>query len=216
MIKAILFDFDGTLVDTNELIIQSFMEVLGEKFPGQFTRNDCIQLIGPSLRQTFERLTPNDVEGMITKYRTHNESHYDELVKEYDGVVETLHELHAMGIRLVIVSSKTHDNIVRGLHKLGVAQLFEYVIGADDVTHVKPHPEPIEKALQYLQLSKEEVIMVGDNSHDIEGGQNAGVKTAGVSWTIRGVEFLQTYNPDYMLAKMSDIITIVREINEEN
>ena len=58
--------------------------------------------------------------------------------------------------------------------------------------------------------------MVGDNSHDIEGGQNAGVKTAGVSWTIRGVEFLQKYNPDYMLAKMSDIITIVREINEEN
>lgn len=216
MIKALLFDFDGTLVDTNELIIQSFLEVFGEKFPGQFTRNDCIQLIGPSLRQTFEHFTPNNVEEMITKYRAFNEAHYDELVKEFDGVVETLHELHEMGIRLVIVSSKIHDNIVLGLQKLGIDKLFEYVVGADDVTNVKPHPEPIEKALQYLQLSKEEVIMIGDNSHDIEGGQNAGVRTAGVSWTIRGVEYLQTFNPDYMLAQMSDLITIVREINEEN
>lgn len=215
-IKALLFDFDGTLLDTNELIIQSFMHIFDEKFPGQYTKDDCIPLIGPSLRQTFERLTPNEVDEMIAKYREWNEAHHDELVKEYDGVVETLQQLHAMGIRLVIVSSKVHVNIVKGLQVLGVAELFEYIVGADDVEHVKPHPEPIEKALKYLQLSKDEVIMVGDNSHDIEGGQNAGVKTAGVSWTIRGEAYLQTFNPDYMLTTMSDIISIVRELNEEN
>ena len=216
MIKALLFDFDGTLLDTNELIIQSFMHVFDEKFPGQYTKDDCIPLMGPSLRQTFERLTPNEVDEMIAKYRAWNEAHHDELVTQFDGVVETLHELHAMGIRLVIVSSKVHANIVKGLHLLGVADLFEYIVGADDVEHVKPHPEPIEKALKYLQLLKDEVIMIGDNSHDIEGGQNAGVKTAGVSWTIRGEEYLQTFNPDYMLTKMSDIISIVRELNEKN
>lgn len=215
-IKALLFDFDGTLLDTNELIIQSFMHIFDEKFPGQYTKDDCIPLIGPSLRQTFESLTPNEVDEMIAKYREWNEAHHDELVKEYDGVVETLQQLHAMGIRLVIVSSKVHVNIVKGLHVLGVAELFEYIVGADDVEHVKPHPEPIEKALNYLQLSKDEVIMVGDNSHDIEGGQNAGVKTAGVSWTIRGKAYLQTFNPDYMLTTMPDIISIVRELNEEN
>ena len=215
-IKALLFDFDGTLLDTNELIIQTFMYVFDEKFSVQYTKDDCIPLIGSSLRQTFERITPNEVDEMIAKYREWNEAHHDELVKEYDGVVETLQQLHAMGIRLVIVSSKVHVNIVKGLQVLGVAELFEYIVGADDVEHVKPHPEPIEKALNYLQLSKDEVIMVGDNSHDIEGGQNAGVKTAGVSWTIRGEAYLQTFNPDYMLTTMSDIISIVRELNEEN
>jgi len=215
-IKALLFDFDGTLLDTNELIIQTFMHVFDEKFPGQYTKADCIPLIGPSLRQTFERLTPNEADEMIAKYRAWNEAHHDELVTEFDGVVEGLQQLHAMGIRLVIVSSKVHANIVKGLNLLGVTDLFEYIVGADDVEHVKPHPEPIEKALNYLQLSKDEVIMIGDNSHDIEGGKNAGVKTAGVSWTIRGEAYLQTFNPDYMLKKMSDLITIVRELNEKN
>ncbi len=215
-IKALLFDFDGTLLDTNELIIQTFMYILDEKFPGQFTKADCIPLIGPSLRQTFEKLTPNEVDEMIVKYRAWNEAHHDELITHYDGVVEALHELHAMGLRLVIVSSKGHDNIVRGLQFLGVAELFEYVVGADDVEHVKPHPEPIEKALQYLQLTKDEVIMIGDNSHDIEGGQNAGVKTAGVAWAIRGEAYLRSFNPDYMLSTMYDLIAIVRNLNEKN
>ncbi len=215
-IKALLFDFDGTLLDTNELIIQTFMQIFDEKFPGQYTKDDCIPLIGPSLRQTFEALTPNEVDEMIAKYRAWNEEHHDELVTEYEGVEETLRELHAMGMRLVIVSSKVHANIVRGLHVLGVADLFEYIVGADDVEHVKPHPEPIEKALQFLQVSKDEVIMIGDNSHDIEGGQNAGVKTAGVAWSIRGEAYLQTFKPDYMLSKMSDLIAIVSEFNEKN
>ena len=215
-IKALLFDFDGTLLDTNELIIQTFMHIFDEKFPGQYTKDDCIPLIGPSLRQTFELLTPNEVDEMIAKYRAWNEEHHDELVTEYEGVVETLQQLHAMGIRLVIVSSKIHANIVRGLQVLGVDDLFEYIVGADDVEHVKPHPEPIEKALHYLQLSKDEVIMIGDNSHDIEGGQNAGVKTAGVAWSIRGEAYLQTFNPDYMLTTMSDLIVIVSELNAKN
>ena len=207
---ALLFDFDGTLLDTNELILQSFLHVFDEILPGQYKKEDCLQFLGPSLKETFDKVTPGKSEEMVEKYRTWNSEHHDELVAQYDGVVETLEQLHAQGIRLVIVSTKQHKSIRRGLNVIGITHLFEHIIGADDVTHVKPHPEPILKALELLQLEKQDVLMIGDNSHDIEGGQNAGVRTAGVAWSIKGEDFLQQFNPDYMLKHMSDLISIVK------
>lgn len=209
-IKALLFDFDGTLLNTNELIIQTFMTLFDEIFPGQYKRDDILQFIGPSLDQTFQKLTPGKEQEMIAKYREWNLAHHDELVEEYDGVVSTLEQLYALGLRLAIVSTKKRDSIERGLRVMGVQHLFEVKVGLEDVVHVKPDPEPILLAIEQLGVSKEEVIMIGDNSHDIEGGKNAGVKTAGVSWAIKGAEFLKQYNPDYMLEHMTDLLEIVK------
>ncbi|RND00947.1 pyrophosphatase PpaX [Lysinibacillus halotolerans] len=209
--KALLFDFDGTLLDTNELIIQTFMHVLEERFPGQYSPKDCINFIGPSLKETFEQLTPNEVEEMIEKYRQWNEAHHDELVKEFEGVVPTLEQLKEQGIRLAIVSTKRKDTIEKGLNIMGAKHLFEFWIGTDDVKRVKPDPEPVLLAIDKLGVSKKDVIMIGDNYHDIEAGKNAGVKTAGVAWSLKGEQFLQQFNPDYMLQHMSDLLTIVKE-----
>ncbi|MFP7201643.1 pyrophosphatase PpaX [Lysinibacillus halotolerans] len=209
--KALLFDFDGTLLDTNELIIQTFMHVLEERFPGQYSPKDCINFIGPSLKETFEQLTPNEVEEMIEKYRQWNEAHHDELVKEFEGVVPTLEQLKEQGIRLAIVSTKRKDTIEKGLNLMGAKHLFEFWIGTDDVKRVKPDPEPVLLAIDKLGVSKKDVIIIGDNYHDIEAGKNAGVKTAGVAWSLKGEQFLQQFNPDYMLQHMSDLLTIVKE-----
>ena len=116
MIKALLFDFDGTLLNTNELIIQTFMHVLNERFPGQYSPQDCIKFIGPSLIETFEQITPNEVDEMVEKYREWNQAHHDELVTEYDGVITTLEQLKEQGIRLAIVSTKRRDTIQKGLN----------------------------------------------------------------------------------------------------
>ena len=211
MTKALLFDFDGTLLDTNELIIQTFMHVLNKRFPGQYEPSDCVKFIGPSLSETFTDIATNEVEELIKEYREWNHIHHDELVKEYEGVVETLEKLEEMGLRLVIVSTKRRETIARGLDIMGVAHLFEFIIGIDDVTHVKPDPEPILLAIKKLGVAKEDAIMIGDNSHDILGGKNAGVRTAGVAWALKGRDFLQQFNPDYMLEHMSDLISIVKE-----
>ena len=211
MIKALLFDFDGTLLDTNDLIIRTFMHVLEDKFPGQYSPQDCINFIGPSLKETFEQIAPNEVDEMIANYRLWNKEHHDELVTEFDGVITTLEQLKNEGIRLAIVSTKTRDMIERGLNVMGATHLFELVVGLDDVQHVKPHPEPILFALEKLGVQKDEAIMIGDNSHDIEGGKNAGVRTAGVAWSLKGEDFLKQFNPDYMLQHMTDLFAIVKE-----
>lgn len=208
--KALLFDFDGTLLDTNELILQTFMHIFDEKFPGQFSTQDCLKFIGPSLKQTFDELTPGETEEMIKKYKEWNTAHHDELVKGYDAVVETLEQLHKEGIKLAVVSTKSREGLDRGLKVLGAEHLFEVIISMDEVTHVKPHPEPVLLAIEKLGVSKEEAIMIGDNSHDIEGGKNAGVRTAGVAWSAKGESYLQQFNPDYMLHHMSDLLEIVK------
>ncbi|HWL26277.1 MAG TPA: pyrophosphatase PpaX [Ureibacillus sp.] len=211
MLKALLFDFDGTLLNTNDLIIQTFMHVLEERFPGQYKPEDCLRFIGPSLKETFEEITPNEVEEMIEKYRQWNHEHHDELITEFDGVIETLEELRALGIRLAIVSTKRRDTIKRGLSIMGANDYFEFLVGTEDVKNVKPDPEPVLLAIEKLGVSKEDVMMIGDNHHDILAGKNAGVKTAGVAWSLKGEEYLKEFKPDYILQHMSDLLSIVKE-----
>ncbi|MCR8855340.1 pyrophosphatase PpaX [Lysinibacillus fusiformis] len=210
-VKALLFDFDGTLLNTNELIIQTFMHVLNERFPGQFSPKDCLKFIGPSLKQTFNDIAPGEEEALIAKYRAWNIEHHDELVSQYPDVVSTLEQLKAQGILLAIVSTKRNDTIDRGLSILGTAHLFDVRIGTDDVKNVKPDPEPVLLALERLGIDKDDAIMIGDNSHDIEAGHRAGVRAAGVAWAIKGEAYLQQYQPEYILHHMTDLLDIVKE-----
>lgn len=210
-VKALLFDFDGTLLNTNELIIQTFMHVLNERFPGQFSPKDCLKFIGPSLKQTFNDIAPGEEEALIAKYRAWNLEHHDELVSQYPDVVSTLEQLKAQGILLAIVSTKRNDTIDRGLSNLGATHLFDVRIGTDNVKNVKPDPEPVLLALERLGVGKDDAIMIGDNSHDIEAGHRAGVRAAGVAWAIKGEAYLQQYQPEYILHHMTDLLDIVKE-----
>lgn len=207
--KGLLFDFDGTLLDTNDLILDTFHHVIEPKFPGEYSRLDLQKFIGPSLKDTFTEVDNENIDALIEEYITWNRQHHDELVREFPDVVEVLTALKEAGMKLAIVSTKRREALLRGLKLLGVAELFDTIVSNDDVTNVKPHAEPVLLALEKLNLEKAEVIMIGDNSHDIEGGQNAGVQTAGVSWSLKGPNFLQQLNPTYMLYSMKDILKIV-------
>ena len=208
-ITTLLFDFDGTLLDTNELIIQTFLSVLGKRFPGRFTREDVLHFIGPSLKQTFNQIDEDLTEELILEYRAWNIEMHDQMVVEFDGVSETLRLLKSRGIKMAIVSTKKHDVILRGIKFMGIEDIFEIVIALDDVINPKPNPEPILLALERLDAKPEEALMVGDNSHDIEGGQNAFVRTAGVAWTAKGEAYLATFKPTYMLQHISELLEIV-------
>lgn len=209
-ITTLLFDFDGTLLDTNELIIQSFTHVLEEHFPGKYSREDILPFLGPTLQETFDSVDLHMSPQLTQQYRTWNVANHDALACEFDGVYETLHLLKEQGLTMAIVSTKQREVVIKGLRLLGVEDLFDVVIGLDDVQKPKPDPEPVLLALERLRAEKDDALMIGDNFHDIEGGKNAGVRTAGVAWTIKGEDFLQSFNPDYMLHHISDLLKIVQ------
>ena len=208
-ITTLLFDLDGTLIDTNELIIASFLHTLNHYYPNQYTREDVYEFIGPSLLETFSGLDLERAEEMIEHYREHNHLHHDLLVQEYEGVYETIQELKERNYKVGIVTTKMRKAVQRGLLKGRLDSFFDVVVTLDDVKNPKPDPEPIELALKLIGSSAEETIMVGDNSHDILAGKNAGTKTAGVAWALKGRDYLEQYGPDYMLENMRDLLSIV-------
>lgn len=210
-VNTLLFDLDGTLIDTNELIIASFLHTLNKYYPEKYKREDAIQFIGPPLYDTFVEIDQERVEELISTYREHNLSHHDQLVTEFEGVFETIETLYKKGYKLGIVTTKLRHTVNMGLKLTKLDQFFDVVVTLDDVKNAKPDPEPIEKALEQLNAKPEETIMVGDNHHDILAGQNAGTKTAGVAWSLKGAEYLQTFKPDYLLENMRDLLTILGE-----
>lgn len=209
-ITTILFDLDGTLIDTNELIISSYLYTLDKYFPGQYGREDVLPFMGPPLIDSFTSIDRERVDEMVATYRAHNLENHDLLVKEFDGVYETIRILHENGYKLAIVSTKMSDTIHKGLQLTNLDSFFDVVIGIDHVTHAKPDPEPLLKALEQLESTPEEAMMVGDNHHDILGGKNAGTITCGVAWSVKGKDHLATFKPDYMLEKMSDLLHILK------
>ncbi|ALC84509.1 pyrophosphatase [Bacillus sp. FJAT-22090] len=208
--KALLFDFDGTLLNTNELIIETFLHVLGDKFPGKYNRESVLPFLGPPLAETFNTIDPNLTKALIEAYRSWNIQMHDQMAVPFDGVVDTLYKLKDEGYKLAVVSTKRRVMIDKGIKLMQCENLFDTIVGIDDVKQPKPDPEPIELALKKLNVKKEDALMIGDNLHDIVGGQRAGVDTAAVAWSLKGEAFLATFLPTYMLHHINDLLIIAK------
>lgn len=208
-IETVLFDFDGTLADTNALISQSHLAVLEEYFPGEYDLESVRAFNGPTLEMVYGKLNPLEKETMIAKYRHFNETHHDEMVTIFEGVAENLDRLKSAGIRLAVFSSKRNDVLLRGLDLLNLKEYFEVIVGGLDYKKAKPDPEPIYVALEQLKVDFETAIMVGDNSHDIESANNAGIVSVFVEWSEKTLAEIKPYHPDVTVTSMTDLADYV-------
>lgn len=205
-----LFDLDGTLIDSVELILQSYVHTLtehrGESPPAEF----FLESLGIPLIAQFRAFTDDEaeVQAMIDTYRSHNLSHHDELVQAFEGVPEMLEEIHRRGARAAIVTSKFAATARRGLEVCGIAEYFEVVIGVDDVVEHKPHPEPVEKALAQLDRPADSAVFIGDSPHDLQAGKSAGARTGAALWGPFRRELLEPHDPDHWLDDPTDILAI--------
>ena len=213
-ITTLLFDLDGTLINTNELIMASFTETLNHYYPGVYSKEEIIAFNGPPLIDTFTAIDPERAEELTAFYRKHNLANHDALVTEFDGVYETVRALKESGYKLAIVTTKKRDIVEKGMALTKLDRFFDVVVTIDDVEKAKPDPEPVERALALLGSEPAEAVMVGDNYHDILSGQNAGTKTAGVAWSAKGREYLAGFSPDYMLETMADLFDILEGVRQ--
>ncbi len=207
---TLLFDLDGTLIDSIDLILRSYRHTMrvhrGEEPPDDI----WMEGLGTPLSVQFRRWTDDEVEirAMVETYRTYNLAHHDELVRAYDGVVEQVLRLDAGGKTLGLVTSKMRGGALKGLRLVGIEAAFDVVVGSDEVTHPKPHPEPVLLALERLGRAPAEAVFIGDSRHDIECGRAAGVKTAAVLWGPFDREHLEDLDPDYWLERPADLSTL--------
>lgn len=208
--STLLFDLDGTLIDSVDLILRSYRHTMrvhrGEEPPDDI----WMEGLGTPLSVQFRRWTDDEVEirAMVETYRTYNLAHHDELVRAYDGVVEQVLRLDAGGKTLGLVTSKMRGGALKGLRLVGIEAAFDVVVGSDEVTHPKPHPEPVLLALERLGRAPADAVFIGDSRHDIECGRAAGVKTAAVLWGPFDREHLEDLDPDYWLERPADLTTL--------
>jgi pyrophosphatase PpaX len=205
--KGILFDLDGTLLDTTDLILKSFQHTI-RTHNGHDADLDLVKsTFGQPLIKALA-LMGSDPEAMIKTYREYNIQYHDELARVFTGVAAVIQTLYGRGIKLAVVTSKTRETSVRGLRLFDLDKYFPVVIGHEDCRNHKPHPEPVLRALDGLGLAAGDCLMVGDSPVDIMSAKAAGARTAAVRWTYVPWDAVMAAQPDLVLEDMADLLAL--------
>ncbi|MFC7679233.1 pyrophosphatase PpaX [Paenibacillus sp. GCM10028914] len=216
MIETILFDLDGTIIDTNEMIITSFMRVFEQGPKGPLKREDIIPHMGTTLEQQLQTFSgEEDVSTLVPLYRTYSNKYHDEMVRPFPYVNEVIEWLYAQGISMGIVTTKIRPTTLMTLEKFDLEKYMSAVVTVNDVENPKPHPEPVLKAIESIGCNPQTTLMVGDSTVDIQSAKAAGVLAAGVAWSLKGEQVLRDCGADYILKDMRDIYTIVGQKQQQ-
>ncbi len=212
-IRTVVFDLDGTLIDSLGLILASYRHTmqthLGRLPPDEMWIAGMGTPLAVQMR-SFGR-TDDEAEEMVETYETHNLANHDRLVRPYAGVRDSVATLRDRGVRLAIATSKRTTATGMGLRACGLPEeWFAAVVTADDVTRPKPDPEPVVLALELSgERDPSRAVYVGDSIHDMRSGRAAGVRTAAVLWGPNTRETLQTTKPDLWLTVPAEIATLL-------
>jgi pyrophosphatase PpaX len=204
---AVLFDLDGTLIDSIELILNSAKHAFRDRNGHVPTDAEWLTGVGIPLATMFRRYARDeaDVDALIAKYREYQLANHDRLVTSYDLVVETVDGLRAAGHPLGIVTSKTGWLAQRGLDNVGLGSHFDVIVGCDTCEKHKPDPGPVSFALDKLGYEPDDAVFVGDSIYDMEAGNAAGVTTIGALWGPFSREDLAASRPTHYLERISDL-----------
>jgi pyrophosphatase PpaX len=210
-LRTVLFDLDGTLIDSIRLILDSYHHTLTQHNLPARSDEEWLRGVGTPLNVQFSqwRDSPEMLEAMIATYREFNLQHHDRMVTVYPGVVEAVREIKSAGVQTGLVTSKNRQGALRGLALVGLEALMDVMVCADEVSNPKPHPEPVEKAVALLGADPARTVYVGDSIHDMHSGRAAGVKTAAALWGPFGRSHLESAGPDYWLEKPEDLVGLM-------
>jgi len=210
-LRTVLFDLDGTLIDSVRLILDSYHHTLAAHGLPPRSDDEWLRGVGTPLTIQFAewRDDQGTMEALIATYRKYNLEHHDRMVTVYPGVVAAVRALKDAGVATGLVTSKNRSGAVRGLSLARLESLMDVLVCADEVTNPKPHPEPVETAVRLLHADPKTTVYVGDSIHDMLSGRAAGVLTAAALWGPFGRSHLEDASPDFWLTAPEDLVRLV-------
>ncbi len=212
MPAAALFDFDGTLVDTTEMIHQSMRHatssVLGRD---DIPRETLLANVGKPLPRQMELIDAEKAELLLEAYRSHHEEHHDALIGEFPGVEEALSRLRSAGIKVAVVTSKRRLSVEMALKNFpGLRNVVDRFVTLEDTTQHKPHPEPLLRGLDLLGgVPKERAAYVGDSPFDVQAAKAAGLTSVAVSWGAFPEDRLREAEPDHLVPDIDAAVDVL-------
>jgi pyrophosphatase PpaX len=204
---VVLFDLDGTVVDSGAIILASMRHATREVLGEEYTDEDLMKAVGgPGLEAQMAAFAPDRVEELVRVYRAHNEPLHDEL-EECEGMTDVLERLREEGRRLGIVTAKRRSTVELAFASVPVAHLFEAVVGGDETERHKPHPDPLLLAAERMGADPAETAYVGDSPFDIRAAKAAGMHAVGVTWgRIHDRARLAAEEPDAVVDRAEELL----------
>ncbi len=203
--RAVLFDLDGTLIDTVRLIRESMgyatMHVLGEELPD----DELMRNVGIPLLSQMRAISEKHAEELVTVYRAHNAEVHDDLIAEYPGTEQVLEELAARGYPLAIVTSKSSPVAMRGIELFGLERFFSAIVCSDHVERHKPDPFPLVVAARELGFGAEECMYVGDSPHDMTAAVRARAVSVAALWGAFDADSVLEPGPEFAIDRISQL-----------
>lgn len=210
MTRLVILDFDGTLADTQPIIVGSIQRTLAEMGLPARSDAECASIIGLPLVECFSNLFPDIDTATAERCADRYREIFDELnepgvVPLFPHVLETIRALHASGLQLAICSSRGRPTLEGFVSNFHLEPYISMVVSANDVTHHKPHPEPVQIILEQLQVRPEEAVVVGDASFDILMGRAAGCRTVGVTYGNQTAEELRACGAECLIDRFGTL-----------
>ncbi|MEL7647736.1 MAG: HAD-IA family hydrolase [Sedimentibacter sp.] len=211
MIDTVVFDFDGTLADTNQMIINSFRHIYGMFLNKECSEDYIMSTFGEPLNLTLTRdFGQFDFDEVINAYRDYQRTKFNDEVTLYETVEETLEYLKNKDIKLGVATSRFKNSTMKALERFNIAKYFDSVVSADDVTKHKPDKEPLIKVITELKSTSNRTLYVGDSKFDIECALNAAATPVLVGWQSNSRELADKYNIEHVLEKMWDLTGMIK------
>ncbi len=211
--NTILFDLDGTLIDSVVDIAASVNHVRTKMAMTSLSIDVVGTYVGDGVHALMERSLNTQDEGLVNKaielWKPHYAVHCLDHTRLYPGVLKILKALSSRGISLGVVSNKPAALSEKILAGLGVRSLFSVVVGGDTVGERKPHPLPLEFAVEQTKIHTGQILVVGDSPNDILGAQRAGYSSCGVLWGLSVEETIRAAHPDYLAKTPRDVQKII-------
>ena len=205
-IKGLLFDADGTLIDTYEIILTSMRYAVNGVLGRSLSDGGLMARVGTPLLDQMIYFAGGDEERgaeIVQIYRDHNDGVHDAHIKAFADTKAALKRFQAAGLPMGVVTSKRHEMAARGLEMSGIADCFQFLIGHDDWPEHKPAPGPVLRGCELLGLAPEQCLYIGDSPYDIQAGNAAGCTTVAALWGMFPREELAAQHPDIECASLS-------------
>lgn len=211
LIKTFLFDLDGTLIRSTDIIIDSLKEVFAKYFPTiKLSEKEFSAMLGQTLYQTFGYYADKDqdVEMIIEAYRAISDARFETGLEAYPQARDTMLYLKSKGCKIGIVTSKKRDVAQAHLRQTRLLDLVDALVAFEDVDKHKPDPEPILLALTTFQAKPEETVYIGDHENDIKAAKAAGVQACAVTYSKRLAEMLAEH-PEFAIDELPHLKDLI-------
>ena len=202
----VIFDMDGTLVDTFTLILASYGYAVAGCFSTQLKAPDLPSLSGYTLKDALAKSVPSDqIEMASDRYHEYFARRFARRTRTYPGIRKLLISLRQAGVMLGVFTGASRKSAQTALQLSGLDPFFHSIVTADDVSQPKPDPEGLHKAMNQLGASDDQTIYVGDDPDDIVASRRAGINAAAALWGSRKRDQLEALRPDFLLNDPSDV-----------